>query len=223
MSGTDGVTGPETPGGGAVRRRAVVARPPAVVVAGPPGCGKSTTGARLARQAGRLGLPLAVLDQDTMTGPLTRVVARQAGRPDDLDAPDVRALIREPTYEALLGVAGDVMRSGVGCVLVAPFTGERRDPQRWRELESRLRDGGAGRIVLMWVTCPPGILLGRLRARDAPRDRAKLADPAWLHTLDLARPAVPHVPVDAAVPRAELDEQLGAVLARLGRAVRAST
>jgi predicted kinase len=221
MSTTDGATGPETPDGGAVRRHVAVRRPPAVVVAGPPGCGKSTAGARLARLAGRHGLPLAVLDQDSMTGPLTRVVARQAGRPDDLDAPDVRALIREPTYEALLGVAADVMRSGVGCVLVAPFTAERRDPERWRALESRLRDGGAGRVVLVWVTCPPGILLGRLRARGAPRDRAKLADPGWLHTLDLAPPDVPHVPVDAAVPRAELDAQLTVALTKAG--IRAST
>src|SRR5688572_18033352 len=135
MARRDGADRPEIPGDGAARRAAVVsAVVSAVVVAGPPGGGKSTAARRLAGLAAGRGQPLAVLDQDTMTGPLTRVVARLAGRPDgdldDLDDPTVRGLVRDPGYAALLGVAGDVLRGGAGCLLVAPFTGERREPAR---------------------------------------------------------------------------------------------
>jgi predicted kinase len=211
-----GADRPETPGDGAVRRATVVS---AVVVAGPPGGGKSTAARRLAGLAAGRGQPLAMLDQDTMTGPLTRVVARLAGRPaddlDDLDDPTVRGLVREPGYAALLGVARDVLRGGAGCLLVAPFTGERRDPARWDALAERLHSAGAGRVVLVWVTCPPGVLLQRLRARGAPRDRAKLADPAWVRGLDLDPPAVPHLRVDSAAPPAELDRRLAAVATSL--------
>jgi predicted kinase len=212
MSRMDGAAGPETPGGGAVRR------PAAVVVAGPPGGGKSTVAGRLARLAAAGGQPLAVLDQDSMTGPLTRVVTRQLGRPDELDDPRVRALVREPAYAALLAVAVDVLSGGAGCLLVAPFTGERREPLRWRALEERLRVAGAGPVVLVWVTSPPGVLVRRLRERGAPRDEAKLADPAWVRTLDLDPPAVPHLRVDSAAPPAELDRRLAAVAASLAEA-----
>ena len=189
--------------------------PAAVVVAGPPGAGKSTAARRLAVLAARRGRPLAMLDQDSMTGPLARVVTRQAGRPDALDDPRVRALLREPAYAALLAVAVDVLGGGAGCLLVAPFTAERREPLRWRALEERLRAAGAGRVALVWVTCAPDVLLRRLRERGAPRDDAKLADPAWVRGLDLDPPAVPHARVDSAAPPAEVDRRLAAVVASL--------
>ena len=216
MARRDGAGRPETPGDGAVRRAAAVpAVVAAVVVAGPPGGGKSTVAGRLARLAAAGGQPLAVLDQDSMTGTLTRVLTRQLGRPDDLDDPRVRALVREPAYAALLAVAVDVLGGGTGCLLVAPFTGERREPLRWRGLEERLRVAGAERVALVWVTCPPGVLVQRLRERGAPRDDAKLADPAWVRGLDLDPPAVPHLRVDSAAPAADLDRRLAEVAAAL--------
>lgn len=186
----------------------------AVVMSGPPGGGKTTAAALLSRRAVRRGVPLAVLDQDTLTGPLTRVVARQAGHPGDLDHPAVRPLIREPTYQALTGVAEDVLRGGVGCVLVAPFTAERRDPARWRTLRDRLSAAGADRVLLAWATCPPDVLLARLTRRGAARDGAKLADPAaWLRSLDLAPPAVPHLALDTSGDPATLTAALDTLLA----------
>jgi predicted kinase len=206
MSPPDGAAWASEAGSGAVRG------PLAVVLAGPPGGGKSTVAVRLARLMGGQGQPLAVLDQDRMTGPLTEVIAEQAGHLGDVDDPLVRSLSRQPRYEALLGVAGDVLRGGLGCILVAPFTGERRDPRLWHELEARLRSDGAGVVPLVWVTCPPDVLIKRLKRRRALRDRAKLADPAWVRNLDLAPPAVPHVRVDTS---ADLSAQLEALVAQL--------
>lgn len=176
----------------------------AVVVSGPPAAGKSALGAGVAAR-----LHAALLDQDVVTGPLTRVVADLVGAAaGDLDDPRVRAPTRDATYDALIATAAACLAAGAPTVLVAPFTAERADPVAWQALVSRL--GAPAGTLLVWAACPPDELIRRMRARDSPRDRRKLGDGvAYLASSALIPPGVPHVAVDTTRP---LDEQVAAVL-----------
>lgn len=176
-------------------------------MAGPPAAGKSTLGAAVAAR-----LQAALLDQDVLTGPLTRVVAELVGAaPDDLDDPRVRAPTRDATYEALVGTAAACLAAGAPTVLVAPFTVERADATAWRALVNRL--GTPEATLLVWVTCPPDELVRRMRARGSARDQRKLSDVrAYLASSAHTPPAVPHLAVDTACP---LDEQVAIVLEAL--------
>lgn len=142
------------------------------LVCGAPGSGKSVLGRGLAD-----ALPAVLLDQDVLTGPLTRIVTALVGaEPDDLDDPRVRTALGSAPYDALLDTARDNLRLGRTVVLVAPFTGI---------LTSRgglapLKRLGAVDLRVVWARCPPEELLRRLMARGAARDRSKLVDPARL-------------------------------------------
>lgn len=184
----------------------------ALLVAGPPASGKSTLGRTLARR-----LPGALLDQDVLTGPLVAVVAGLVDAGDDLDHPRLRELVRDARYDCLLDAAALQLRCGLHAVLVAPFTAETQDPERWQAVERRLRASGASAVHLVWLEAPAQLLERRLRLRAAPRDRPRLADPvarqAWLS--GIRPPVVPAVTVDASLTRAR---QADAVAAALGLA-----
>jgi predicted kinase len=184
----------------------------ALLVAGPPGSGKSNLGRALARR-----LHLAVLDQDVLTNPLVAVVAGLVDAGDDLDHPRLRELVRDARYECLIDSAELQLRCGTHAILVAPFTAETQDRERWRALERRLRACGASAVSLVWLEAPAQLLEHRLRVRSASRDRARLADPqlcqAWLR--GFRPPVVPAVKVDASLTRAR---QVDVVLAALSLA-----
>jgi predicted kinase len=179
---------------------------PAVLVSGPAASGKSTLGAAL---AARLGATL--LDQDVLTGPLTSVVGSLVGC-HDLDDPALAAPTRAARYESLLATAVDNLRLGRPVVAVAPFTTERSDPNAWARVRDRLVAAG-GRPLLVWLRIDPDELLRRLRARDAARDRGKLADPAaLLATAVLTPPVAEHLALDATWPTDRLAGALEAFL-----------
>jgi predicted kinase len=182
----------------------VVEGVPAVVVAGAPASGKSVLGAAIARR-----MRAALLDQDVLTGPLTAVVAGLLGAaPGDLDDPGVRATTRDAAYRALVDTARDCLAAGVPTVVVAPFTAERADPAAWAALVERLAAPGGVRLV--WATCPAEELIRRMKAREAARDRRKLADvEAFLASATVAEPAVPHLTVDTSRP---FDHQVAVLL-----------
>jgi predicted kinase len=164
---------------------------PAVLLTGWPGSGKSTVGRALARRLGA-----ALVDQDTLTGPLVDVVADLVGV-HDLDDVRLAGPTRAARYEAVAAVAEENLRVGTPVVLVAPFSRERRDLHAWEALERRLRAAG-GSPLLVWLHLDPAAVVDRLRARGAPRDVPKLADPSsFLAGLDQAVPVGPHVVVNA--------------------------
>src|SRR5690606_4128464 len=75
----------------------------AYVVCGNAGVGKSTFAAELCRQKSAV-----LIDIDTVTERLARLVLRGHGLPeDDRDSPAYKGLLREPVYEALFDVALD--------------------------------------------------------------------------------------------------------------------
>jgi predicted kinase len=151
---------------------------PAVLLTGGPGAGKSTVGRAL---AGRIGA--ALIDQDTVTGPMVAVVAQLVGV-HDLDDVRLAGPTRQARYEAVLAIAEDNLRAGVPVVMVAPFTRERRDVDAWSTLHRRLRAAG-GSPLLVWLRLKPETAARRLKARGAARDLAKARELA--QASDLAK------------------------------------
>jgi predicted kinase len=181
---------------------------PAILLTGWPGSGKSTVGRVL---ASRLGA--ALVDQDTVTGPLVSVVAELVGV-DDLDDARLAGPTRDARYETVTAVAEENLRAGNPVVLVAPFSRERRDLHAWEALERRLRAAG-GVPLLVWLHLDPPAVVDRLRARGAARDLSKLADPSsFLARLDQGAPVGPHIVVDAERAAADIVEEIVAAAAR---------
>jgi len=139
----------------------------AYIICGNAGAGKSTFAAQLSAQLGA-----ALLDIDTLTERLARLVLRGQGLDeDDRDSPAYKALLREPIYETLFDVARENL-THVPCVLVGPFTRERRQADWPERLTARL--GSAVEIYYLW--CSPEQRRVRLAQRQNPRDRGKLLD-----------------------------------------------
>jgi predicted kinase len=179
-----------------------VTRPAAVLVGGPPATGKSTLAAALAPRLGA-----AVLDLDVATGPLVRVISGLIGV-TDLDDPALAGLTRDARYETLLALADANLRADRPVILVAPFTAERARPAAWAATEQRL---AASSVipVMVWLHLPPDELVRRLSRRALARDENKIRDPAsFLAGLDLARPVIPHLALDATQPTATLVQSI---------------
>jgi len=184
---------------------------PAVLLSGWPGSGKSTVGRALARRLGA-----ALVDQDTVTGPLVSVVAGLVGV-DDLDDARLASPTRDARYETVGAVAEENLRVGLPVVLVAPFSRERRDLDAWQTLDRRLRAAG-GSPLLVWLHLDPDVVVSRLQARGATRDVSKVADPAsFLARLDQGTPAGPHLVVDGARGTAGIVEDIVSALPAVAR------
>ena len=180
------------PAGGGVTRHAVL-------ISGDPATGKTTLGTR---HAARLGA--AVIDLDDLGAPSTgSSVSTTSGRGAPGD-PVPAEHTRDPRYATLFDVAQANLRAGRSVVLVAPFSAERRDLRRWREVAAGLESAGA-QVLLVWLDLPFDELAARLRRRGAGRDAAKIADPqAYLAGLSGRAPVGPHLALDASRPAAEL-------------------
>jgi len=164
-------------------------RHPAYVVCGNAGAGKSTFAARLCAERGAV-----LIDIDTVTERLARLVLRGHGlAEDDRDSPAYKALLREPIYEALFDVALDNLPH-LPCVIVGPFTRERRDAS-WPERLAR-RLGTRVEIYHLW--CATDERRRRLERRANARDGGKLLDFAAYAAEgeDPGPPPFPHHAVD---------------------------
>jgi predicted kinase len=112
-------------------------------------------------------------------------------------------------YGALTAAAREIRAAGCPVVLVAPFTGQIRDPASWAAWREEL---GGEPVRLVWVRCDADTLRQRLQARGRAKDGAKLADfGAFVARMrpDLP-PPVPHLAVDTSPDAPPIHEQLSA-------------
>lgn len=192
-----GVGEPVTEGSGSART------PPAVIVSGPPASGKTTLATALAS-----ALHYAIMDLDTVTGPLTRAALRNSGGDETAIDSAAGAALRASRYESLLDVAAANLAVGIGVVIAAPFTAERVSPALIEGVARRLGSD----VALLYIDAPDDVVRARLESRNAARDRVKLSRAA-----DQASPAalVPQaIVIDG---RVAVDEQVAEALHALGR------
>lgn len=136
-----------------------------LVVCGSAGTGKTTWARQLARHH-----RAALLDLDTVSERLVTAAQAELGRDvRDRDSPDYKRVYREAIHETLFAIARECEGS---VVVVAPFTKERRLPDFLSWLSSQ-----CGRPAeVHYFVCDERVREARLRARNHPRDRLKLAD-----------------------------------------------
>jgi hypothetical protein len=101
-------------------------------------------------------------------------------------------------------------------IVIAPYTNEIHDPDRWTGLVTAV---GGEPVRLVWLDCDPESLRARLVARASPNDAAKLAD--YGTYVDRMRPgeppAVPHVAIKNRGTVSALEPQVDALVATLAR------
>ena len=175
------------------------------VVAGAPGAGKSTIADVLRRAVDPVP---ALLDKDTLFDGLVGALLAAAGRPDDeREGPWYDEHVKRHEYAAMTAAAREIRAAGCPVVLVAPFTGQIRDPTAWASWREEL---GGEPVHLVWVRCDPGTLRARLERRGRGKDGGKLAAYGEFvaRTLPDTPPPVPHLAVDTSAGAPPLSRQL---------------
>ena len=151
------------------------------VVCGNAGTGKTTWARQLAQQE-----RAALLDLDTVSSRLVAAAQAELGRdPFDRDSPEYKRLFRDAIHETLFAIARECAGP---VVVVAPLTQERvrADFPEWLEARS-----GARAEIHYFVT-EERVREQRLRARQEPRDAAKLSDYAAYQRLAPAESPPPY-------------------------------
>jgi hypothetical protein len=117
-----------------------------------------------------------------------------------LERDEFPAAIKVHEYAGMTATAREIRGHGCPVLLCGPFTGQIRDPARWRRW---VADLGGDPVHLVWVRVDPATLRARIVERASPRDTEKLT--RWADFLAATRPDSP-----PPVPHAEVDNRPGA-------------
>jgi predicted kinase len=143
----------------------------------------------------------ALLDMDTRFGDFVAATLRAAGRPPgEREGPWYDDAIKVHEYAGMTATAREIRAHGCPVLLCGPFTGQIRDPARWRRW---VADLGGDPVHLVWVRADPATLRARIEDRASPRDAEKLT--RWTDFLAATQPDTP-----PPVPHAEVDNRAGA-------------
>lgn len=189
---------------------------PLYVIAGPPGAGKSTVSAALLAALRDAGAAVpAVLDKDTLFGGFVAAVLAAHGRdPGEREGPWYDEHVKVHEYGGMIAATRQIRGAGCPVLLDAPFTGQIRDPLRWKEFVAAL---GGDPVHLVWVRSDAETLRRNLLARGSERDGGKLAAfDAFVGRMQPdVPPPVPHHEIDNRAAAPPISDQVAALVARL--------
>ncbi|GAB3452694.1 hypothetical protein GCM10027570_31190 [Streptomonospora sediminis] len=184
------------------------------VVAGAPGAGKSTVAAHLLE---RLDPVPALLDKDTLfSGFVAEVLAAHGRSYGEREGSWYDEHVKVHEYGGMTAAAAQIRAAGCPVMLVAPFTGQIRSPDRWRSWVAEL---GGDPVRLVWVASDGATLRARIGGRGRSRDTGKLDtfDAFVARVRPGEPPPVGHLAVDNRLGAAPLSDQVAAVLRRAAR------
>ena len=138
-----------------------------IIVCGNAGVGKTTFGLQLAAT-----YRACLLDIDTVSEPLVRAGLTEMGMDaNDRDSTGYKTIYRHAIHETLFDIAAQNLEH-LCCIIVAPFTQERRDPSFLGACAVRVR----APVRIYYLRCNEATRRARIHARNNPRDASKLND-----------------------------------------------
>ncbi|MUL43566.1 ATP-binding protein [Streptomonospora sp. PA3] len=184
------------------------------VVAGAPGAGKSTVADLL---LARLDPVPALLDKDTLFSGFVAEVLTAHGRPyGEREGAWYDEHVKAHEYGGMTAAAAQIRAAGCPVMPVAPFTGQIRDPRRWRAWVAEL---GGEPVRLVWVASDGATLRARIGGRGRSRDTGKLDgfDAFVARVRPDEPPPVEHIAIDNRLGARPLPEQVAEAVRRGGR------
>ena len=144
-----------------------MSKPAAVFIAGPAGAGKTTLAADVVKLGQTSGMPMALIDKDTICGRISSELCNQLGIPHDRDSFLFKQVVRPLEYACVLDTAREQLNLGLSVCLPAPWSTEIKDGSLWHLFPTAT-------IAGVYLTADIEELRFRIEQRGNPLDDYKL-------------------------------------------------